>query len=316
MECKNCNKSQNIEDKFCSNCGQKNISKLNMKFVFGEVFQTLFNLDSKVFRSLRFLIFKPGFLTKEYVEGRRVSYLPPIRIYIVLSFIFFFSISVFDVNENSTSNFSVSIPKADQNNLSITNNKDSVPDGVKFTIGGENVIIPTSELKRMQYDGTLDKGLDSLTAEMPKFAGYVSRKMALTKLDDKGFMDVLRDQFSLFLILFLPFFALLYATIFSQSKKGFVGHLIFNLHLNSLVLFVLLSDLLIGSIIGSNDIINLVWIAFMIVYVLTYLIKAVMVFYQRKLWVALYKLFLLLFGYSVLALVFMIAVLFSSIIML
>ena len=101
MECKNCNQLLEKGDNFCPNCGQKTINKLNVKFILGDFFQTVFNIDSKVFRSLRFLLFKPGFLTKEYVEGKRVSYLAPIRLYIALSFIFFFLISVISFDKKS-----------------------------------------------------------------------------------------------------------------------------------------------------------------------------------------------------------------------
>ena len=45
-----------------------------------------------------------------------------------------------------------------------------VDDDLTVSIGGENVIVPATELKRMNYEGRLDEGLDSLTAEMPKFA--------------------------------------------------------------------------------------------------------------------------------------------------
>lgn len=317
MNCKNCNQLLVKGSNYCPNCGQKNIAKLNLKFVLGEFFQTIFNLDSKVLRSLKYLVIKPGYLTKEYLEGRRVSYLAPIRMYLVLSFLFFFLISVFDFdtsNENAE-DFSFTLNESEVS----LNNNDSLQnkiDGTTFSIGGENVVVPASQLKEMYYKGTLDKGLDSLTADMPVFAGYISRKIAKASINDEGFLDVVRDQFSLFLVLFLPFFALLYATIFSGSKRGFVAHLVFNLHLNSFLIFALLMDLFIGSVLGSSDAASLLWKIFLVVFIQYYLIKGVMVFYQRNFWVAFYKYFLLLVGYFILALVFVVAVFFSSIVML
>ena len=316
MECKNCNQSLDIKDKFCSECGQKNISKLNIKFVFGEVFQTIFNIDSKAIRSLRFLIFKPGFLTKEYVEGKRVSYLAPIRIYLVLSFLYFFLITAFNfdnasIEENDEFLFTLNNQEVGLNNNTPLDKKD----GIRFSIDGEDVIVPVDQLKRMQYNGTLDKGLDSLTADMPKVEGYVQRKMAMVSLDDRGFMDVLRDQFSMFLILFLPFFALLYGTVFSRSKKGIVGNLIFNLHLNSFVIFIFLVDLFVDSSLTNYDTLNIIWTVFIILYLQYYIIKSIMVFYQRKWWIAIYKYAFLLFGYTVLGIVFLIAIFFFFLVM-
>ena len=301
MKCENCKQQLRKKSNYCSSCGQKNISKLNVKFFLGEFFQTIFNVDSKLFLSLKYLIFRPGFLTKEYIEGKRVSYLPPIRIYLVLSFLFFFLISVFDFDEKTKLNRSISeIEKA----------------GVDFTLGGKDVFVSTKEFKRMKYNGTLKESLDSLTSEMPRIEAFISQKLVLVELDGKGFVDVLRDQFSLFLLLFLPFFAMLYGVVFNRNKGGLVGNLIFNLHLNSFLIFILLLNFCIGSNIGDNEVVNYIWWTVLILYSQYYIIKAVMVFYQRKFWVALYKYSLLLVGYAFLGIAFIAAVFFASIIML
>lgn len=55
----------------------------------GHFFADITHFDSKIFTTLKDLILKPGFLTREYVEGRRVGYLNPIRMYIFISAIFF-----------------------------------------------------------------------------------------------------------------------------------------------------------------------------------------------------------------------------------
>ena len=48
-----------------------------------------FTFDSLIIRSVRPLIFKPGFLTNEFIAGRRVKYIPPLRMFIFISIIFF-----------------------------------------------------------------------------------------------------------------------------------------------------------------------------------------------------------------------------------
>jgi hypothetical protein len=311
MECKNCNNHLDIKDKFCSDCGQKNISKLSLKYVFGEFFQTVFNLDSKVFKSLKFLIFKPGVLSKEYIEGKRVSYLPPIRIYIALSFIYFFLISVISFDDSNL-NFTLTVPENSGVNLNDRNDK--TDSGIPFVVDGKDVYLSASDIKKMKYEGTLKHNLDSLTEDMGPIYGYISRKYAMAQVDDEGFEDVLRDQSALFLILFLPFFAMLYGLVFRKSKKGFIGHLIFNLHLNSFILFMLLLDLVIELLIGEYETVNLIWGLFLVVYIIYYLIRAIMKFYNRKWWAAFYKFLLLLIGYTVLAIVFLLVVLLSSMI--
>src|SRR5215469_11591095 len=76
--------------KFCGNCGQKLHSPVQSVWRFlGEATEDLTHADSRLWRTLLALLLKPGFLTREFIEGRRVSYLPPIRLYLVLSVLFF-----------------------------------------------------------------------------------------------------------------------------------------------------------------------------------------------------------------------------------
>jgi hypothetical protein len=55
----------------------------------GHFFSDITHFDSKIFTTLKDLVFRPGFLTREYVAGRRVRYLNPIRMYVFISAIFF-----------------------------------------------------------------------------------------------------------------------------------------------------------------------------------------------------------------------------------
>jgi hypothetical protein len=57
-----------------------------------EATEDLTHADSRLWRTLSALVFKPGFLTREFLAGRRARYLPPLRLYLVLSVVFFLSI--------------------------------------------------------------------------------------------------------------------------------------------------------------------------------------------------------------------------------
>ena len=54
-----------------------------------ELFDDLFQLDSRLSRTLYALVFNPGRITVEYLAGRRAGYIPPVRLYLVISFLFF-----------------------------------------------------------------------------------------------------------------------------------------------------------------------------------------------------------------------------------
>lgn len=87
--CGNCHKP--VAGRFCTNCGQEDRTYLlSLGELVGEFFGELTNFDSRFFRSAKPLLFKPGLLTLEYMRGRRQNYFPPIRMYIIISLLFFF----------------------------------------------------------------------------------------------------------------------------------------------------------------------------------------------------------------------------------
>ena len=85
--CKNCNSE--LVGLYCSECGQKNIESFTFSKLVKDFFDNIFSLDSRLFQTLKFLIIRPGFLTNEYWLGKRITYLPPFRLYLLTSILFF-----------------------------------------------------------------------------------------------------------------------------------------------------------------------------------------------------------------------------------
>jgi hypothetical protein len=98
--CLNCNAQ--VQGKYCHICGQENIeTKESVWHLVLHFFNDITHFDGKFFSSLKYLITKPGFLPKEYLRGRRMSYLNPIRMYVFTSAIFFIVFfSVFKMDEH------------------------------------------------------------------------------------------------------------------------------------------------------------------------------------------------------------------------
>ncbi len=75
---------------FCSNCGQRHEPHVHSMGEFAsETFENITHADSRLWRTLWYLLSRPGFLTVEFLEGRRARYLPPLRLYLVLSVVLF-----------------------------------------------------------------------------------------------------------------------------------------------------------------------------------------------------------------------------------
>lgn len=89
-ECLNCNRALPEGDRFCGHCGQEyRESGESLASFFQYFLSDYFTFDSKIGRSFVPLLLKPGFLTSEFLVGRRVRYIPPLRLYIFISIVFF-----------------------------------------------------------------------------------------------------------------------------------------------------------------------------------------------------------------------------------
>ncbi|MGB7785477.1 MAG: DUF3667 domain-containing protein [Salinimicrobium sp.] len=89
-QCLNCHHPLDISDEFCPRCGQLNSTKkLAFNDFFNEFFAGIFAYDSRFYRTLGVLLFKPGKISKDYIEGKRVRYANPYRFYLSASILFF-----------------------------------------------------------------------------------------------------------------------------------------------------------------------------------------------------------------------------------
>ncbi len=87
--CLNCNSTIHITDTFCSSCGQATKQpRLSVWSLVKDFLSNLFNLESKLFQTIRDL-FVPGKLTLSYIAGKRIRYYNPIRMFLIVLALFF-----------------------------------------------------------------------------------------------------------------------------------------------------------------------------------------------------------------------------------
>ena len=138
---------------FCYACGQSEKGMIrHLSEVMVDLADIVFNVDSRIFRSLGDLYFRPGYLTTEYLAGRRARYVTPFRLFFFLSIIAFFSIQA-------------SIPEIDPNDIQLGNN-DSIATAT------------TAEAVKQQVDRAVE-GLETAKA----VAGVNDK--TIRKLDDR-----------------------------------------------------------------------------------------------------------------------------------
>lgn len=80
---------------FCPHCGQKDQDRrVRLRHLLPELLDDLLHYDHLVLRSLWLLVSRPGFLTQEFMAGRRVRHVSPFRLYVAISFVLFTAFSL------------------------------------------------------------------------------------------------------------------------------------------------------------------------------------------------------------------------------
>ncbi len=96
--CPNCGTP--ADDRFCPHCGQRNSERLlSLRRIVGDTLDDQLTVNAALPRTARALLTRPGFLTREYKEGRIARYLAPFRLYLLASVVFFVAMS-FVTNAN------------------------------------------------------------------------------------------------------------------------------------------------------------------------------------------------------------------------
>lgn len=86
--CENCGTP--LQGDYCHRCGQSAHNPLrHLGHAIEEVFESFWHLDGRIFRTLH-LLFVPGRVAREYLAGHRVRYIPPLRLFVILSLLTFF----------------------------------------------------------------------------------------------------------------------------------------------------------------------------------------------------------------------------------
>jgi hypothetical protein len=263
--CLNCKEVYAQKSHFCPNCGQNSkVSIITFKEALSDFLASLVAFDSKVFNTIPRLLFYPGRLTKEYLEGKRASQLPPFRLYLFLSIILILLLSLvmkdekalFNVDPEESQSVMDSLNQAfqteffdDIDSLKQSNDSSSKND-FNIQIGGKDQeIMPLLEAA----NDLLDQGLsveqieDSILIAQPFFKRLVV-KQTLKFKDQKGrgILHVLLKTSSYAMLIFLPLFALILKLLYVRRNRFYIEHVIFTLHFFSFIFFMLIFFVLIN----------------------------------------------------------------------
>ena len=331
-KCLNCDTP--VFGRFCHICGQQNIEpKETVWHLVTHFFNDITHFDGKFFTSLKHLILKPGFLSKEYMLGKRASYLNPIRMYIFTSALFFLIFfSLFKIDEKSlNSNISFGgktldeIAIMDSTTLSeFTKKKNkgkplSLKEIQLRKDSGFMQIGPGNYRTKKEYDSVLKNGI--------KKHNWLERQLVYKNIELKekyssnpnsfvpDFLQKFLHSLPQMLFVLLPLFAMILKLVYIRKKEFYyVDHIIFTIHF---YIFTFLAMLVIFGIGKLKDQLEWAWLSYLsaifIISIFFYFYKALRNFYKQRRAKTVIKYFILLTLFLMITLLMFIVFLFSSI---
>lgn len=247
--CLNCNYQFKASENYCPNCGQENHDlKIPFTHLIEELLEGFFHFEGKVFNTLKVLFTRPGKLTKDFVEGKRVAYVPPIRLYIFTSFVFFLALGIQTKYSLSKEEIKQKLNKAADNV-----NKEEQFLSVEINTPNDSVKVNGNLEKLVQADSANN------TSEDVEFDNTMIQN-GIKALGEGGRIQAIQKgikHISLAILVLLPLLALVLWALYFRSKKYFYEYLIFAIHFQ-VVLYVLL---LLALIINYWELPNILYTA-------------------------------------------------------
>ncbi|QBZ99041.1 DUF3667 domain-containing protein [Flavobacterium sangjuense] len=258
--CLNCNYV--VENRFCPNCGQENTdTRKTFHHLFVHFFEDLTHYENAFWKTIKNLLLKPASLTKEYLSGKRLSYLAPVRLYIFISFVTFFLIAIFPTNPDNlvNSDQTTTVPIKDKNGVVrdsvITAKKVKLSDILKadeeaqknnhltneqqnqgiLNFGYKNV----RELDSLQKYGPAEDKLTDFEYSIVKKSLMVLAKNTKQEMIEK-FLEESQRNIPKVLFIYMPLFALLLWLFHGKKRWYYFDHGIFTLHYFSFLLLTIL----------------------------------------------------------------------------
>ena len=280
--CLNC--GTELRGQYCGNCGQRASGRLiSLWELLRDAFGDLLELDSRLWRTMIPLLIRPGRLTLDYLEERRARYMPPFRMYLVLSVIFFV-VAFFDPRDDLSLLFEPEPPPTPEEvakmELEAAEKQKHAETHVNevLTELAEEGIIDADDAAAIEDDdgptvtlygddeGGFNFQIDPDTGECT-FTGqedlpdWLQRRLTKERLEgtcerigaDEGktLGNLVLDNIPIALIVLLPFMAFVLKGLYPLSRRYFVEHLLFFVHFHSFFFLILTLQILFSRLAGA-----------------------------------------------------------------
>ena len=266
-DCPNC--SATVSGHFCHQCGQETVlHPPSAREFMHEFIGHYVALEGKLWKSLGLLLFRPGRLTLEYIKGRRVRYVQPLRMYLTFSLIFFavlkFSIHtgvhVGDGEAHATA------PTAEQAHKNADNPK---ADGQQKTAAAPRPAhtSKTDMVLKEDKEGEIGDFSRQVSGAVRPYNAHVANRIEhfadLPFEEERALLEESFYHYAPYAIFcMMPFFALYLKMLYLGSGRRYGEHLLFALHTNAFAFLAMTLMVLLPDSFGFVTFLLWMWLAF------------------------------------------------------
>ncbi|NER13825.1 DUF3667 domain-containing protein [Leptobacterium flavescens] len=336
--CQNCESPMEGSFSYCPNCGQKTVEDLTFGVLFNNTISNYFSYDARFLKSFVPLVFKPGFIARQFVNGKRLKYLHPAQYYLFVSVVFFFLFSI--STRSGQENVDKMLQKGMESgrafaadSLSAVKVVDSLALAKSMEIlENPNLNIPKEDLEvldSLKRSRTVNaslsdiegnslntRKLDSLIAagatKKEKLAvfgvtdstGVFARTMAtqglkLYESSGQGILAAFYDTIPISMFFLIPIFALILKLLYYRRSR-FAHSMVFSFYFFTFLFIVLSLILLVNFVVDIPD-----WIDWLVALsTIFYLLISLKRFYGQGYFITIIKLWILSFTYLMFVLPF------------
>jgi hypothetical protein len=314
--CLNCGAP--LRGQYCSICGQRARARLiSVWELVRDAIGDLFELDSRLWRTIIPLLARPGQLTREYLMGRRVRFMPPFRTYLVLSLVFFL-VAFFDPQQKLAILYEPS-PETAEGSEGQPQTPEEMRREIYEDLEAEGIIVPRPEANGADAERGVNVRIspngsgiscdfsDYSTEGMPQ---WLARRLTKERLEEvceriaaggvEAFFNQLLDNVPASLFLLLPLMALILKMLYPLSKRYYVEHLLFVIHFHAFFFLILTLGIVFSRVVVlarlPDMITNLAAFA-VALYIPLYLYKSMRRVYEQGRLLSVLKFLVLVFSY-------------------
>lgn len=321
--CLNC--GARLRGQYCGSCGQRSRSRLiSLWELISDAFGDLFELDSRLWQTLVPLLVRPGRLTADYLQGKRARFMPPFRMYLVLS-VLFFVVAFFDPQEDLALFYEAEPPQPPvEQSEAAPDALAGVPDEAREAIDRliEEGVIEEGDLEgnlrvdgdgvRFSFDGSNaggDCNIDS--SDVEDLPDWLARRLTVERLQricdntqidgGKAFKQRIVDNIPAALIVLLPLMAFVLKALYPLSRRYYVEHLLFFVHFHAFFFLILTLQILfvgLAESLGIPEALRVIAVVVSSIYIAIYLFIAMRRVYGQGFFATFLKYIVLVIAYT------------------